>query len=98
MRVHADHDVLQGCQGGEQRGVLECTGDAQAGHPVDVFFEDRTTVKEHVAAGGLVDPTDDVEQRALARAVRADEPARLASLDVKGNVAERGDATEADAN
>ena len=42
-----------------------------------------------------VDAGDDVEDRRLAGAVRADEPEDLARVDVERHVVERGDATEA---
>ena len=46
----------------------------------------------------LVEPADDVEQRGLAGAVRADEGADLALLDGEGQPVERDDATEAHAD
>ena len=54
----------------------------------------RSPVEPHVARGRAIEAADDVEQRALAGAVRADERADLAARHLEAHVVERADAVE----
>ncbi len=73
-RVHADHHVLEHGHAREQREVLERAADAERGHVMRGVADDRLALEDQVAAVRRVEPAHAVEQRGLARAVRADQP------------------------
>ena len=91
----AGHDVVEHRHAAEQRDVLEGAGDAEMGGMR------RRHVRQPLAAEGdaaflrHVDAVDDVEHRALAGAVRADDGADLVLEHIEGDVGQRLHAAEA---
>ena len=79
----------------EHRQVLEGAAHAQPGDLVRGRAGDRLAFEEDVAGLVLVQAAEAVEQRGLAGAVGADQPADVAALDVEAHAVERHDAAEA---
>ncbi len=82
----ADEHVLRHAQVGEQPRLLVDDGDAQGarlGRPVD---ESRRPVEEDGPGVGLVDAGKDLDERALARPVLADQRVDLAGAQVQRHV------------
>ena len=79
---------------GEQRHLLEGAGDAVAGAVVAREVGHVAPAQPHLATRGRERPRDDVEQRALARAVGPDEADQLALADGEAHVVERGEPAE----
>ena len=94
--VAADEHVLERRQVSEDAEILEAARDARPGELVGPQAEEVTAVEAHAADGGFVHARERVEQRALARAVRADHREQLAAADVEAHVLERGDRAEAE--
>ncbi len=92
--VLAHHRVLEHRHVGEQLHVLERAGDAQPGDLAGRAAQDRFTPEHHVAAVGCVEPGDDVEHRALARAVGTDHRHDLVFVDLQVQAVEGVEATE----
>jgi hypothetical protein len=65
----------------EQLDVLEGAGDAELGDVVGRLLRDVLVLEEDAARGRPVDPRDQVEDRALAGAVGADDREDLTFLD-----------------
>jgi hypothetical protein len=91
----ADQDVLQHRHGAEETEILEGAADAERGDAVARRLEQRDALELDGPLVELIEPAEAVEQRRLARAVRADEAADLAALDVEGDAVEGDDAAEA---
>ena len=98
LAVGTDHDVLEHGQAREQGQVLEGPGDPELGDAVGGHLEELLVLEVDPAAGRLVDPRHDVEERRLAGAVGPDQAADLAPLDGEGELVEGHDAAEADAH
>ena len=95
--VHPDQDVVDHRQVLKEPDVLEGARharpvDLDGAHPLGV-----PAVDEDLAAGGLVDLGQQVEDGRLARAVRADEAADLGAADGEVEVVDGGQPAEFDA-
>src|SRR5579883_194981 len=88
------HDVVEGGHAAEERDVLEGAGDAAGGGLVWPHVAHRAALVSDGARAWLVEAVDDVEHRALAGAVGADDGADLALTDVEADARERLDAAE----
>jgi hypothetical protein len=94
MPVPADQQVAQ--HGGilEQFDVLEGAGDAELGDAERGLLGDVLILEENPARGRLVDPRDQIEDRALAGPVGADDLENLALLHGEGDRVDRFQAAE----
>src|SRR3972149_7001406 len=72
-RVHPDEDVLERGHVREQADVLERTADAERRDLVGAQAEQRLLAEGDAPLVGLVEAGEDVEERRLARPVRADD-------------------------
>ena len=95
VQVAAGHDVVEHRHAPEQRDVLEGAGDAEAGGVRRRHVRQALAAKGDAAFLRHVDAVDDVEHRALAGAVRADDGAHLVLEHVEGDVRQRVDAAKA---
>ncbi len=95
-RLGAEHHVLAHGQPGAQPDALQGAGNAELGQVMRVVPSQIATAVGEAAGARVDEPADDVEQRRLARAVRADHPDHLARHDRHRDVVEREDAAEAD--
>ena len=86
--------VVERRQLGEERHLLEGAGDAVARAVVARQVGHVPPAQEHLSARGRQGARDDVEERALARAVRTDEPDELALAHRERHAVERGEAAE----
>ena len=71
--VAAEHEVVEHGQAAEQRDVLERARHAERGDRARALAGDVAALERDAAGVGLVEAGDHVEQRGLARAVRADD-------------------------
>ena len=94
--VAADQQVLQHRGVLEQLDVLKGAGDTPTGDGVRRHARDVRAVEHQPPAGRLVDAADQVEDGALAGAVRADDGEDLALLHVEGHSIHGPDAAEGD--
>ena len=95
-RLGAEHHVLADGQPGAQPDGLQGAGDAEFGQVMRVVPAQIAAAVGEAAGARVDEPADDVEQRRLARAVRADHPDHLARHDRHRDVVEREDPAEAD--
>ena len=79
-----------------QREVLERAADPEPRDPVRAQRVDPRVAVADLAGGGAADAGEHVQARGLAGAVGADDRVRRAGLDVERDVAQRGEAAEAD--
>ncbi len=89
------HDVLQHREVGEDFRRLEDARDAELVDLVRLLARQHRAVEDDGAAGGRQPSDDDVEQRRFAGAVGADDRMRLALFDLKVDVGQRMQASEA---
>ena len=94
LQVAAGHDVVERRHALEQRDVLEGAGDALAGGDVRRHVAAALALEGDRALLRVIDAVDDVEHRALAGAVGADDGADLALAHVEADVAQRLHAAE----
>ncbi len=92
----ADQQVFQHRRVLEQLDVLERARDAEARHAVRGRARDVLPLEHDAAARRLVDAADQVEDRALAGAVRTDDGEDLALLDRERHAVDGLDAAEGD--
>jgi hypothetical protein len=92
--VHRHEDVLERGHVVEEADVLECPRHAERCHLVRRQSADRRAVEDHSAGRRLVDPGEDVEERRLARAVRADEADDRAARNDEVDIVDRDQASE----
>jgi hypothetical protein len=95
---HPDQQVLDHGQLFEELAVLERAADPAARDVVGVAAQERAAVEADVAAGRAVDAADRVEQRGLARAVRADQRDELVVAHAERQPVHGRDLAEADAD
>ena len=89
-----DLDVAHGRERGQQVELLKDEADAVLAQPGALGVVERgevDAVDDHAALGGLREPAEQVEERGLARARRADDGDKLARLDGKRDAAHGGD-------
>jgi hypothetical protein len=98
LQVAPGHHVVEHAHALEQGDVLEGAGDALGGRLVGTHLVARLPEVDDGALLRVVDAVDDVEHRALAGAVRADDGADLAALDLEADAGERLDAAETQAD
>ena len=96
VSVATDEDVVQGGQLTEHLGVLERTGDTAPGDLVRRQREQVFTVERDPARPRTVEPGDQVEDGRLAGAVGADQREDLSIADLDAELAQGGEAAEAD--
>jgi len=94
--VTADQDVVERGELPEHFGVLEGAGDAAARDLVWRQSEEVVAAEHDSAARGRVEAGDHVEHGRLARAVGADQREDLPIADLEAQLAQRGEAAEAD--
>ena len=92
--VAADHDVFEHRQGSKQRKILERPADAERGDPVHRIPCQRLPLEPDRALVEVVKARQTIEQRGLAGAVRADQPADCAPRHVEADPIERDNAAE----
>ena len=92
----ADQQVLQQRGIGEQLDVLEGARDPQPGDHMRRRAGDVLPVKQQLAFGGIIDPADQIEDRGLAGAIRADDREDLTFLDSEAHRIDRADTAEPD--
>src|SRR2546428_124849 len=90
----ADDQVVAHRHGREQPHVLERARDAERGDAVHRHTRDVARPELHAALDRVVDSRQHVDERGLARAVRADQPHHLALRDAQGHLVERAQAAE----
>ena len=93
-RMLADEDVLQYRHVAEEAQVLERARDPALDDEVRRQTGDVLAEEQDVPAVGRVHAGDQVEERRLAGAVRADQGDDAAGLDAEVHVLDRGDAAE----
>ena len=93
--VAAELDVLEHREAAKQRDVLEGARQAHCGAAMHRCGGDVLAAEPHAACGRAIEARDGVEDAGLARAVGPDDGRDLARRSVKGNTAQRMDATEA---
>src|SRR5213075_1862799 len=91
----ADHHVLERGQVGEKANVLEGARDARSGDGMRGESPERASIEMKTAGIRRVHAGEQVEERGLAGAVRADQAEDLARGDGEGNVFQRLQAAEA---
>src|SRR5690606_9137218 len=85
-QVAAGHDVVQHAHALEQRQVLERAGDAHLGGAARVHARVAPALEFNAALLRRIDAVDDVEHRALAGTVRADDGADLVFAHIERDV------------
>ena len=90
----ADEHVLEHGHRAEQLDVLERARDPAPDDPVRRRAQQALAVEDDLALVRLVQPRDQVEERRLAGAVRADQADDLALADVERDVVDRDDPAE----
>src|SRR5215469_6150009 len=98
MGVSAEADIVEHRLRTEQRKILKGAGDTDFGDAMRRTLEQRAAFEQNVAAVGRVKAADAVEQRRLARAVRANQTQDLAFLDLERDAVERDDPAEPQAD
>ncbi len=93
--VHADQNVVDHGLVLEHRQILEGAGNAEPRQRVCGQPGEIVAVEQNAAGGGAEHRTDQIEQRGLAGAVRADQAADLAGFDRKAHLFHSGQAAEA---
>ena len=93
--VAAEQDVLPHRHGSEQRQVLKRAADAERGNAVRPRVDDWRAFEQDAAFVERIQPRQAIEQRRLARAIRADQPDDVAGLHRKRHAIECRDAAEA---
>ncbi|KAG1242293.1 hypothetical protein G6F68_016260 [Rhizopus microsporus] len=93
--VASDHHVLDGRQVGEQADILEGARQARKGDFMRLLARHGFAIEGAAALFRDVQAGQHVEQRGLARAVRADQPINLALLDIETDVRQGLQAAEA---
>src|ERR1019366_1175162 len=93
-RMRADHDVFERRHRVEQREVLKRPSDAEARDLVLAQPLDSAALEPDRAKLRPIKSRQAIEQRGLAGAVRADQPADLAARDFEMDIVERDDAAE----
>ena len=93
-QIAARHDVVQHRHALEQSDVLEGPGDAELGGVRRLHARQALASKGDAAFLGDVDAIDDVEHRALAGTVRADDRPHFVLEHVEADVGQRLDAAE----
>ena len=93
-QMRADRDIFQHAHVRHQFDMLEGAGDAEPGHLLRRRVIDFPAEHRDRAARRSQHAGDQVEGRALAGAVRADQRHDLAGPDVEGNVVDRDHAAE----
>ncbi len=88
------HDVVERGHPLEQRDVLEGAGEAQAGDVVRRQVRAVLALEIDPAARRPVEAADDVQHRALARAIGADDRRNLAAVDPEADARDRLHAAE----
>jgi hypothetical protein len=94
QRVRADSHVVTGRHGGEQRNILKRSGEAKRGNLVYGEARQRAPVEEDRTRVGVAEAGDAVEQRRLPGAVRSDQSADRALVDVETHILKRRNAAE----
>ena len=89
MRVATQLDVVEHGHAAKQRDVLEAAAQAQLGALRRMHLADVLAFEQDAALGGAVEARDGVEQRGLARAIRADHGGDGAGLNGKAHAIER---------
>src|SRR2546426_11789086 len=92
--LEEDEEVLERAQAREDADLLKRARDAQARHAMGRDPGQVAAAEEHATVVGGEVAGDAVEERGLARAVRADETHQLAGLDGEVHVVHGGDAEE----
>jgi 4-amino-4-deoxy-L-arabinose transferase-like glycosyltransferase len=87
--VGAEQQVLPHRHAGEEAAPLEHVGQAPAEQPVRRHLRDRRAVEDHAAGRRPDEARHRVEERALPRAVGAEEARHLAPPDLEPHVAQR---------
>src|SRR5690606_22193642 len=90
----ADHEFLDGAQVGEQPDILEGARQCRLRHFVRLATGQRRAVERAAPLLGDIEAGQHVEQRGLARAVRADQPVDFARADVEADLRQRPQAAE----
>src|SRR5215467_9810693 len=80
------HDVVEHAHALEEGHVLEGARDAEAGHVEGLELGAVSSLEDDAALLRMVEATDDVEERGLARPVGADDGHDLAAMDVCAHV------------
>src|SRR5438094_147025 len=93
-RMASDLDVLEHRHAREELDVLERPRDAPADDPVGRRSQQALAGEGDLARIRAVQAGDQVEERRLAGAVRADQPGNLALLDRERDVVDGDDASE----
>src|SRR5205809_22880 len=99
LRVHAregvvDDDVLQGAHLLEDRRLLERADHPLAGHQVGGEARDLLALEDHAAGRPREERGDQLEEGALAGAVRPDDAEHLALVRLERHVVDRHEAAE----
>src|SRR5262249_35962019 len=94
--MHADHDVLEDGQGGEEGDILEGPPDAPLGDAVGWRIPEGLAVEAEAPAVGGVEAGEAVEQRRLAGPVWTDDAHDLAHFHRERDLVEGDDAPEVD--
>src|SRR5208282_735405 len=93
VRVHFQiapgHDVVEHAHAAKQGNVLEGARDALLGRLARAHLAVRAPQEGHAAGLRPVDAVDDVEHRALAGAIGADNGGDLAAIDVEADTGYR---------
>src|SRR5690606_41363614 len=87
-QMAARHDVVEHAHALEQRQALEGSGNARLGRAARIHAREALAVERDGTFLGRVDTIDDVEHRALARAVGADDGPDFVFADIEGNRSE----------
>ena len=98
FQITPRHDVVERGHPLEEGDVLERPGDPLARRLVRIHPPPPDALKGHAAAARVVDAVDDVQERALAGAVGADDRAQLSGPHFQADSGERRDAAEGERN
>ena len=93
--MRADPHIVDDRLRTEQRQVLKSAGDADLRDAMRRTPQRRAPFKQNIAAIGLVEPADAVEERRLAGAVRPDQTEDLTFVDSEGDAVKRNNAAKA---
>ena len=92
--MRARQNIFAHRHGFEQGQVLEGTPKPKRRHAVARFIGSDMAIEAHTALIRAVDAADHIEQRCLARAIRADQAANLAFRHIEGNAGNGGHTTK----
>jgi hypothetical protein len=94
MNIGCGNDILESCHISEETNILEGTGETHLRYLMALLACKVFALEENFTRSNWINACDDVEDRSLTSAVRADECTDFTSVDMKIDLVKCGDSTE----